>query len=95
MMAVMHLVFKFNKPMFIQGVIGLKNLFDAKIVAIHLFGKPASGNLRRPFLPISYISDTLLGRTLLHFLLIFADPYCSYLVIPGLTSNTAGSQKED
>lgn len=28
---------------------GLKNLYDAKPVAIHLFGKPAEGDLKRPF----------------------------------------------
>lgn len=28
---------------------GLKNLYDAKPVAIYILGKPAEGDLKRPF----------------------------------------------
>ncbi len=28
---------------------GLKTLYDAKLVRIHLLGKPAEGDLKRPF----------------------------------------------
>ncbi len=28
---------------------GLKNLYEAKPVAIHILGKPAEGDLKRPF----------------------------------------------
>jgi hypothetical protein len=28
---------------------GIKGVFDAKPVAIHIFGKPATGDLKRPF----------------------------------------------
>ena len=28
---------------------GLKNLYDAKVVTIHLLGKAAEGDLKRPF----------------------------------------------
>ena len=28
---------------------GVKGLYDAKIVAIHILGKPAEGDLKRPF----------------------------------------------
>ena len=27
----------------------VKNLYDAKLVQIHIFGKPATGDLKRPF----------------------------------------------
>ncbi|CAA7265624.1 unnamed protein product [Cyclocybe aegerita] len=49
MMAVMHIYFKFTQPLFIQALMGVKNLYDAKPVAIHLFNKPATGDLKRPF----------------------------------------------
>ncbi|KAH6902107.1 inorganic phosphate transporter [Coprinopsis sp. MPI-PUGE-AT-0042] len=49
MMAVMHLYFKFTQPLFVQSIMGLKGLYDAKLVAIHLLGKPATGDLARPF----------------------------------------------
>ncbi|PPQ72480.1 hypothetical protein CVT26_003602 [Gymnopilus dilepis] len=49
MMAVMHIYFKFTQPLFIQSLMGLKTLYDAKPVAIHLLGKPATGELKRPF----------------------------------------------
>ena len=31
------------------SLLGIKNLYDAKPVAIHVFGKPAEGELKRPF----------------------------------------------
>jgi hypothetical protein len=49
MMAVMHIYFKYTQPLFMQALMGLKGIYDAKIVAIHLFGKPAVGDLKRPF----------------------------------------------
>ncbi|TFK21232.1 inorganic phosphate transporter [Coprinopsis marcescibilis] len=49
MMAVMHFYFKFTQPLFVQSLMGLKSLYDAKEVAIHLLGKEATGDLQRPF----------------------------------------------
>lgn len=49
MLAVMHLYFKYTQPLFIQGLMGLKNLYEAKTIAIHVFGKKAEGDLARPF----------------------------------------------
>lgn len=49
MMGVFHLYLKYTQPLFIQSLMGLKNLYDAKLVAIHLLGKPAEGDLARPF----------------------------------------------
>jgi hypothetical protein len=49
MMGALHLYFKFNPPLLIQAIMGIKNLFDSKPVAIHIFGKPAVGDLKRPF----------------------------------------------
>jgi len=49
MMAVFHIYMKYTQPLFIQALMGLKNLYDAKAVAIHVLGKPAEGDLKRPF----------------------------------------------
>ena len=58
MMAVMHGYFKFTQPLFVQALMGLKGLFDAKPVAIHILNKPATGDLKRPF-----TTPSLMGRT--------------------------------
>lgn len=39
----------YTQPLFIQALMGLKTLYDAKPVSIHLLGKPAEGDLKRPF----------------------------------------------
>jgi len=49
MMAFLHLYMKFTQPLFIQALMGLKGLYDAKPVHIHILGKPAEGDLKRPF----------------------------------------------
>lgn len=49
MMGFMHIYLKYTQPLFIQALMGLKNLYDAKLVAIHVLGKPATGDLQRPF----------------------------------------------
>jgi hypothetical protein len=49
MMCFLHGYMKFTQPLFIQSLMGLKSLYDAKPVQIHLFGKAAEGDLKRPF----------------------------------------------
>jgi hypothetical protein len=49
MMAVMHLYFKYTNPLLIQSIIPLKSAFESNLVKIHVFGQPASGDLKRPF----------------------------------------------
>jgi hypothetical protein len=49
MMAVMHLYFKYTNPLLIQSIIPLKGAFEGNEIKIHLFGKPAIGDLKRPF----------------------------------------------
>ncbi|CCM07137.1 uncharacterized protein FIBRA_09473 [Fibroporia radiculosa] len=49
MMAFMHGYMRYTQPLFVQALMGLKNLYDAKPVAIHILGKPAEGDLKRPF----------------------------------------------
>ena len=40
---------RYTQPLFVQALMGLKNLYDAKTVHIHVLGKPAEGDLKRPF----------------------------------------------
>ncbi|KLU93201.1 inorganic phosphate transporter PHO88 [Magnaporthiopsis poae ATCC 64411] len=49
MMAVMHLYFKYTNPLLIQSIIPLKGALESNLAKIHIFGQPASGDLKRPF----------------------------------------------
>lgn len=49
MMAFMHLYMKYTNPLLIQSIIPVKTLFESNLVKIHLYGQPASGELKRPF----------------------------------------------
>lgn len=49
MMGVMHIYFKFTQPLFIQSLMTLKNVYDAKLVQIYIVGKEAKDDLQRPF----------------------------------------------
>ncbi|KAH9926524.1 inorganic phosphate transporter [Amylocystis lapponica] len=49
MMCFLHGYMGYTQPLFIQALMGVKNLYDAKPVAIYIVGKPAEGDLKRPF----------------------------------------------
>ncbi|KAL7623681.1 phosphate transporter (Pho88) [Parahypoxylon ruwenzoriense] len=49
MMSFMHLYMKYTNPLLIQSIIPLKSALESNLVKIHLFGQPASGDLKRPF----------------------------------------------
>jgi hypothetical protein len=49
MMGVMHLYFKYTNPLLIQSIIPVKGAFEGKLVQIHVLGKAASGDLKRPW----------------------------------------------
>lgn len=49
MMAVMHFYMKYTNPLLIQSIIPLKGALESNLVKIYVFGKPASGDLKRPF----------------------------------------------
>ncbi|CAI2180620.1 9847_t:CDS:2 [Funneliformis geosporum] len=48
-MCVLHFYWNFTQPLFIQSLLPLKNMYSNQVVQIHLFGKPAEGDLKRPF----------------------------------------------
>lgn len=49
MMAFMHGYLKYTNPLLIQSIIPLKSVFESNLVKIHIMGKPATGELKRPF----------------------------------------------
>jgi hypothetical protein len=40
---------RYTQPLFMQALMGVKGLYDAKEVHIHLLGTPAEGDYKRPF----------------------------------------------
>lgn len=62
MMAVMHLYFKYTNPLMIQSIIPLKGAFEGNEVKIHLFGKAAIGELKRPFKAAAGLMSGLTGN---------------------------------
>lgn len=49
MMGFLHGYMKFTQPLFVQGIMGLKGLYEAVPVKVHLFGHKAEGDLKRPW----------------------------------------------
>ncbi|KAM9937920.1 hypothetical protein OXX80_002564, partial [Metschnikowia pulcherrima] len=49
MMGFMHLYMKYTNPLVMQSVSSVKSALETNIVKIHLWGQPASGDLKRPF----------------------------------------------
>ncbi|OTA99872.1 hypothetical protein M426DRAFT_324760 [Hypoxylon sp. CI-4A] len=49
MMGFMHIYMKYTNPLLIQSIIPLKGALESNLVKIHVFGQPASGDLKRPF----------------------------------------------
>lgn len=45
----MHLYMKFANPLVMGSISPIKGALEANIVKIHLFNKPATGDLKRPF----------------------------------------------
>lgn len=49
MMGFMHVYMKYTNPLVMQSVSSVKSALETNIVKIHLWGTPASGELKRPF----------------------------------------------
>lgn len=56
MMGFMHLYMKYTNPLVMQSISPVKSALESNIVQIHLFGKAASGDLKRPFKAASMFS---------------------------------------
>ncbi|KAI2465632.1 inorganic phosphate transport PHO88 [Annulohypoxylon bovei var. microspora] len=61
MMGFMHIYMQYTNPLVIQSIIPLKGAFESNLVKIHLFGNPASGDLKRPFKAAAGIMGGLQG----------------------------------
>lgn len=48
-MCFMHLYMGYSNPLFMQSISPIKGALEDNVVKIHLFGKPATGMLKRPF----------------------------------------------
>ena len=48
-MAFLHLYLKYSQPLFVQGIMAFKSLYEAKTVKIHVLGQAPEGDLKRPF----------------------------------------------
>lgn len=49
MMGFLHGYMKYTQPLFIQGILGVKNALDSKPAKVWLFGNEAKGDLKRPW----------------------------------------------
>lgn len=49
MIGVMHVYFKMNQPLIIQSILPLKGVLETNLAKIHIWGSPATGDLKRPF----------------------------------------------
>ena len=49
MMAFMHIYLKYTNPLLIQSIIPIKGAFESNLVKVHIYGKPAVGELKRPW----------------------------------------------
>ncbi|SCW01271.1 LAFE_0D08900g1_1 [Lachancea fermentati] len=49
MMGFMHLYMKYTNPLLMQSISPIKSALEHNEIKIHLFGKPATGDLKRPF----------------------------------------------
>lgn len=60
-MGVMHLYMKYTNPLVMQSVSSVKSALETNIVKIHLWGHPASGDLKRPFKAASSFMSAFTG----------------------------------
>ncbi|KAJ7230697.1 inorganic phosphate transporter [Mycena pura] len=49
MMAFLHGYMKFTQPLFVQAIMGAKGIYEANPFKIHVLGKKAEGDLKRPW----------------------------------------------
>jgi len=61
MMAAMHLYMKYTNPLVVQSIIPLKSALESNLVKIHVWGQPASGELKRPFKAAAGLLSALQG----------------------------------
>ena len=63
MMGFMHIYMKYTNPLVMQSISSVKSALEANIVKIHLFGTPATGDLKRPFKAAPGLMQALSGAS--------------------------------
>ncbi|KAA1096003.1 hypothetical protein PGT21_002098 [Puccinia graminis f. sp. tritici] len=63
MMCFLHLYMKYDAPLFLQSIMPLKTVYDNKLVQIHLFGHPATGDYKRPFQTSGFMGAATNAKT--------------------------------
>lgn len=63
MMGFMHIYLKYTNPLVMQSISSVKSALEANIIKIHLFGTPATGDLKRPFKSAPGFLQALQGVT--------------------------------
>ncbi|KAK6528793.1 hypothetical protein TWF694_004029 [Orbilia ellipsospora] len=58
MVGFMHLYMKYTNPLLIQSIIPLKGALEGNLVKIHVWGQPASGDLKRPWKAAGFMGAT-------------------------------------
>jgi hypothetical protein len=48
MMMFMHVYLNYTQPL-VRALMGIKDVYDAKPLSVHLLGKPPIGDMKRPF----------------------------------------------
>lgn len=61
MMGFMHIYMKYTNPLLLQSIMPIKSAIEQNIVQIHVFGKPAIGDLKRPFKAASMFGGAGMG----------------------------------
>lgn len=62
MMGFMHIYMKYTNPLLMQSISSVKSAFESNIVKLHLFGTPATGDLKRPFKSAPGFMSALTGQ---------------------------------
>lgn len=101
-MAFLHIYLKYTQPLFVQALMGLKSLYEAKTVKIHLLGRPADGDLKRPFKGAGgmfggtrlYRRVLLSVALILSFSLAAADPQTDKAAIEEAEKRIGGKKEE-
>lgn len=63
MMGFMHVYMKYTNPLVMQSISSVKSALETNIVKIHLWGTPASGDLKRPFKAAPGLLQAFQGAT--------------------------------
>ncbi|WVN85837.1 uncharacterized protein L203_100989 [Cryptococcus depauperatus CBS 7841] len=62
-MGFLHLYMRYNQPLFMSSIMGLKGALESNPAKLHVWGKKAEGDLARPFKAAGGLLESLTGKT--------------------------------